>query len=135
MIELTNSAHQIVHPGGALFFDKVVLHTGCAERYDGNSSGSIKLKATGIYEVHFSANVSSNFNGGKVQLALKLGNDILSETLMTATSSNAYDISNVSTATLVRNCGENGDSIMILNTGCTDAFIDSNPTIFVKRVS
>ena len=70
MISLSNTTAQTLTPGQSITFNTVVLHTGCAECHRANTS-SVKLRAKGIYDVHFSANIGATV-AGAAQLLLRV---------------------------------------------------------------
>ena len=114
MISLSNTTAQTLTPGQSITFNTVVLHTGCAECHRANTS-SVKLRAKGIYDVHFSANIGATV-AGAAQLSIQLGGDTVNESTMISTTAAAGDLNNVSTAIPVRNCCDDYDRITVTNT-------------------
>ena len=133
MILLSNSTEQTLTPGQSITFDTVILHSGCGECHRKNSS-SIKMRANGIYEVHFNGNISSNA-AGPVELTIELGGEPLNETLMQSTVGTPGDFESVSATTLVRNCCGDFDRVTVTNTGTSDVIVNANSAFFVKRLS
>lgn len=134
MIELTNTNEQIIEPGQSLVFNEVILNTGCGECYRRNT-GSVKLRANGIYDVEFSANITGATAGTPVQLAFSLGGAVLAETTMISTPSAADAFNNVHRGTYIRNCCGDYDRVTIINTGTVAVTVGANPVFRVKRVS
>lgn len=133
MILLSNMATQTIQPGESITFDRVLLHTGCAECHRQGSS-AIKLKCQGIYELHFHANVGGSAVG-TVQLQMEAGGEVLPETTMIVTEDTVGSLENVSVTTLIRNCCGDYDRITITNTGTIAAVIDANSAFFAKRIA
>lgn len=127
MILLTNTVEQTVEPGAAVTFDTVIFQTGAAECHRRGSSG-VSMRAKGIYEVHFSANVSGTV---PVELTIEAGGEPLSETVMV---SNVATEQNVATMTAIRNCCEGYERITVVNTGAAAAVVE-NAKLYVKRVA
>lgn len=133
MIELSNTTAQTIAPGQALTFDTVILNTGCGECHRANS-GIITLRKIGIYEVHFSANISGTTTG-PVQLSIELDGEPLVETTMISTPVAAADADNVATSTLVKTCAGCCGRLTVVNTGTSDVVVSPNPVFYVKRVA
>ena len=127
MILLTNSAAQTVDPGAAVAYDTVVFQTGQGECHRGGSS-AVSMRCNGIYEAHFSADVSGT---APLELTIELDGEALPETVMV---SNSADAQNVSTMTAIRNCCAGCGRVTVVNTGATAATV-ANPKLFVKRVA
>ena len=133
MIELSNTTAQTLTPGQALTFDTVILNTGCGECHRANS-GIITLRKIGIYEVHFSANISAT-TAGTAQLAIELDGEPLLETTMINSIGTAGDPDNAATSTLVRTCAGCCGRLTVVNTGTSDVVVSPNPAFYVKRVA
>lgn len=134
MIELSNTTVQTLAAGQSLTFDTVILKTGCAEAHRTNS-GIVTLRANcGIYEIHFTANVTSTV-AGPVQLIIDLDGEPLQETLMNSTVTTAGDANNVAAATLIRTGCDCCSRVNVTNNGTTDVTVSANPALFVKRVA
>lgn len=131
MIVLSNSASQTLAPGATITFDDVLLHTGCGECHRQNT-GSVKLRANGIYEVNFSANISGATASGPAQLVITIGESPLLETTM---QSSVTGFNNVSTSTAVKNCCGDYDRVAVKNSGTTTITVGPNSVFFIKRVS
>lgn len=127
MILLTNSAAQTVEPGAAVTFDTVIFQTGAGECHRRGSSG-VSMRCKGIYEAHFSANVSGTV---PVELSIQAGGETLSETTMVSNSAAAQS---VSTMTAIRNCCDGYERITVVNTGAAAVTVE-NPKLYVKRVA
>lgn len=134
MIELTNTVAQVIQPGQAVTFDRVLVHTGCGEcRRTGMPF--VKLRTRGTYEINFSGNISGAVAGTPVQLAIALGGVGLPETVMEYTPSVANSFGNVSTGTFVRECCEGCDQITVINTGTVAVALSANMNLRIKRLS
>lgn len=134
MIQLSNSTTQTLAPGQSLTFDSVLLKSGCAETHRVNS-GIVTLRANcGIYEIHFTGNVSAP-SASPVQLALQLDGETLPETIMYEEITTPGVGQNVAAATLIRTgCGCCG-RVGVVNTGTTTLSVIANASLFVKRVA
>ena len=133
MIEVSNSTEQTVQPNQSAVFDTNILKTGCDTSHR-LSSGVVTLRAKcAVYEVHFSANISST-TAGTAQLAISLDGEPLPETTMINSVGTAGDPENASTSTLVRTDGCCCGRISVTNTGTNPVVISANPSLFVKRV-
>lgn len=133
MISLSNTTAQTVAPGQSITFNTVLLHTGCGECHRANTS-SVKLRAHGIYEVAFSANIGSTV-AGVAQLSIQAGGDTLPESTMISTTAVAGNLNNVAKTIPVRNCCDDYDRITVTNTGTTTVTIGANPVLFISRRS
>lgn len=133
MIVLSNSAEQTILPGQSIVFDLVKLHSGCAECHRQGST-SVKLRANGIYEVHFNGNISGTV-AGPVQLTIELGGEPLAETLMQSTVGTPGDFESVSATTLIRNCCGDFDRVTVTNTGTSDVVVAANSALVIGRRS
>lgn len=134
MIVLTNTSAQTIEPGQTLTFNEVILHTGCAECHRPNS-GAVRLRANGIFEIHFSANVSGAVASTPLSLNVAIGGEPMLETTMISTPAAADTLNNVSTETAVRNSCGDYDRITVMNTGTTAITIGVNPALFIKRIA
>ena len=132
MILLTNTEPQTVPVGGTVTFDRVVFHTGDAECHRGGS-GAVSMRARGIYDVEFSANVGGAA-AGAVQLSILVGGEPLPETEMDSVTAAAGDLENVATSTAIRNCCVGYERITVANTGDAEVTV-SAPKLFVRRVA
>ena len=134
MIQLSNSTAQTLAPGQSLTFDSVLLKSGCAETHRVNSS-IVTLRANcGIYEIHFTGNVSAP-SASPVQLALQLDGETLPETTMNEEITTPGVGQNVAAATLIRTgCGCCG-RVGVVNTGTTTLSVIANTSLFIKRVA
>lgn len=134
MIELTNTTVQTLAVGQSMTFDKVILHSGCGECHRENT-GSVKMRAHGIYGVYFAANVTNTASIATVELSIQAGGETLPETTVEYTPSVVGSASSVSRATLVKNCCGDYDRITVTNTGTTAITIGANPVLIVRRLS
>lgn len=133
MIVLTNSAAQTVAPGAAVTFNTVRHHTGKAECSFPNSN-AVKLRTCGVYEVHFSGNISGTAAGTPVQLAIAQGGVALPETVMVSTPAAANDYNNVATTTPVVQCCNDFNRITVVNTGTVPVNLSANMLLYVHRI-
>lgn len=134
MIELSNTADQVLTAGQSITFDKVLLKTGCAECHRENT-GSVKMRANGIYEASFAGNISGAVAGTPVQLAFQLGGATMPETTMVATPGAANASNNVATSTLIKNCCGDYDRITVTNNGTADVTVAANSAFIVRRLA
>lgn len=134
MIVLSNSTEQTLLAGQSLTFDIVPLRTGCAESHR-SGSGSVKLRCPGVYDIHFSANVSGTVANTPVELSIELGGDELRETTMISTPSAVDVFNNIATHTYVKNCPNDYDRITVTNTGTSDVVVAANANLSIGRLS
>lgn len=134
MIQLTNTAAQVVQPGQIVTFNQVSLHSGCGECYR-QGTHSVKLRANGIYKVEFSGNIASDTADTPVQLAIALGGFPMAETVMVSTPSAANAYNNVSTGTYIRNCCGDFDRITVMNSGTVPVLLSANMNLRIERRS
>ena len=134
LIELSNTQTQTLASGQSLTFNATVLQTGCAESHR-QGSGIVNLRAgNAIYDLHFSANVTSPV-AGTVQLSVQLNGEPLPETAMQATVYTADEYMNVSTETLLSTGCGCCNSLTVANTGDQTVTVNVNPAFIVKRVA
>ena len=72
MIELSTTTALELSPGQAITFSSIPLKTGCAE-CTRMGTGSVKLRANGVYVVSFSANIGATTATTAAQLSIQLG--------------------------------------------------------------
>lgn len=137
MIELTNTASQVLQPGQAVTFDEVLLRTGCSECYNRQLPTSVRLKGNcgATYEIHFNGNITSNTAGDVIQLALAINGQPLNETGMNALPAAAGDLVNVSTSTLFRLSCADLNRVSVVNSGTTPLTIAQNSNFYIIRKS
>lgn len=134
MIILSNTAEQTVQPGQPITFNEVILHTGCGEYHRQNTS-LVKMRAVGIYEIHFNANVGSATAATPVSLVVEVDAAPLPETAMSNTPAAVTDRNSVSASTAVKNCQCDNGSVTVINTGTTPITIAANPALFIHRIA
>lgn len=134
MIELTNTIAQIIPAGESLTFDTVLLHTGCGECHR-KGSGAVKMRANGIYEVYFAANITNASAAVGVALVMSIGGERMTETTMVSVPATAGDFNNVSVQKYVKSCCNDYSRVTITNAGTTDVTVGAYPIFSVKRVS
>jgi len=134
MISLTNSIAQTLAAGASMTLDTVVFQTGCGECHR-TGTGSVKLRSSGIYEIHFHGGISSATAGGASTIALQLGGVTIPESAMQAVSAAANDVNSVSVTVPVRNCCGDYDRITVVNTGTDTVTIAAYPELFIKRIA
>lgn len=134
MIVLSNTAEQTIAPGQAIIFDEVILRAGCCECHRRNT-GSVKLRANGIYSVGFSGNIGGETAATAVQLSIDLGGSTLPETTMISVPVAIADRNNVSTETRVRNCCGDYDRVSVVNTGTVPVIVAANSSFVIDRRS
>lgn len=135
MIALSNLTVQTLTTGQSITFDSTVLRTCSSAEGHRQSTPAVKLRVPGIYEVHFTGNVSSATAATPVQLAIAIGGSTLPGTLMVSTPSAANAENNVHADTIVRNaCGEY-DTITVTNVGTNPVIVSAGSGLWVKRVA
>ena len=135
MILLTNNAEQTVQPGEVVNYNVRVMKTGNAE-CTLLGTGSVKMRAQGIYSVSFGANVTGATAGTPVQLSFRLGGEaIIPGTDMIYTPAVANAFGNVSKSIPVSNRCCDFDRISVANTGTEPITIGANPSFAIRRVA
>lgn len=133
MIVVSNTAAQTLTPGQSLTFN-VLKQTGCSE-FARNSSSSIFLKAGGVYEVEYHANVTNAAAATAVQLSLNFAGSTLPETTAIYTPAAVNAVDNISGKTYVATVLPFSTfSVTLTNTGTTDITISPNASITVHRI-
>lgn len=133
MILLSNTTAQLVQPGQAITFDKVILHHGCSECHNDQLPKTVKLRKQGVYTIHFSANITSATAGDALQLAIAAGGQPLVETAMNTTPSTANALRNVSTGTYFENCCSDLNRLSVVNTGTTAVTVAPNTSFMIEK--
>ena len=135
MIALSNLTAQTLTTGQSITFDSTVLRTCSSAEGHRQSTPAVKLRMPGIYEIHFTGNVSSATASAPVQLAIAISGSVLPGTLMVSTPSTANVENHVHADTIVRNsCGEY-DTITITNVGTNPVTVSAGSGLWVKRVA
>lgn len=134
MIELSNTTAETLTTGQSITFNTTLLKTGCAECHRAGS-GSVRMNARGVYEVHFSGNITGATAGTAVQLALQIGGETLSTTVMTSVPAAADDYNAVSTTILIANTCADYGRITVTNTGSAPLTVAANSLFWIKRVA
>lgn len=132
MILLTNTGPQTIPVGGSVAFDTVIFQSGNGECHR-NGSGTVTLRAKGIYALTFSGNIGGTA-AGPVELTVEIGGEPLAETTMDSVTAAAGDLANVSTTTAVRTCCTGTERVTVVNTGDAELTVE-NPTLFVRRLA
>ena len=96
---------------------------------------SVKLCGKGIWEVHFTGNVTSATAGDTVQMAVGVANQPLVETAMNTSITTANALANISTETLIPICCCDLDRLSVINSGTTTVTIAPNTAFVLKRVA
>ena len=136
MIELSNTNAQVIPAGQSVIFDKILLHTGCAECSMPNSGFIGLTQRNAIYEISFNGNIGATTAGGTAQVAITFGGAPLLETTSKTISAAAGDLQNVSASTFVKTCCFGmGGTVLLTNTGTADLNFDANGRISVKRIA
>lgn len=134
MIVLSNTTAQTLQPGQAITFNNKIFHTGCGECHRANT-GSVKMRANGIYVATFSGNIGGATAATPVQLSIQVGGETLPETTMISVPAAANDLNNVSTTTILRNCCGDYDRLTVVNTGTVPVIVDANTAFAIRRVA
>lgn len=134
MIELSTTTALELSPGQAITFSSIPLKTGCAE-CTRMGTGSVKLRANGVYVVSFSANIGATAATTAAQLSIQIGGVTIPESTMISETAAAGDLNNVATTILIRNCCCDYDRITVVNTGTSTVNVGTGATLFVRRVS
>lgn len=134
MIVLSNLTAQTLAPGQSLIFDDVILHTGCGECHRKNT-GAVKLRANGIYEASYGANIGGPTAATPVQLSLTLGGETLPETTAISVPAAVTDLNNVARETRIKNCCGDYDRVQLTNTGANSVNVGAGAVLVLSRVS
>lgn len=135
MIALSNLTAQTLTTGQFITFDSTVLRTGSSAEGHRQSAPTVKLRVPGIYEVHFTGNVSSATAAAPVQLAITIGGSMVPGALMVSTPSAANTENNIHADAIVRNAGSECDTIAITNVGTNPVTVSAGSGLWVKRVA
>lgn len=133
MIQLVTTTEKTLAPNETLIFDEVILRSGCGECHR-KGSGTVKMRANGIYNVHFHGNIGGAA-AGAVQLSAQLGGETLPDTTMISTTAAAGDLNNVAMDVKIKNCCGDYDRIAIVNTGTTELTVGVGAVLSVNRLS
>lgn len=134
MIELSNSAPIVLVPGATAVFDLVKVNTGkCTCSRNTSPTGSIKMTSCGIYQIHFSGNISGATAGTPVQLAIAVGGMALPESVMISTPSAADALNNVAKTLYYQNECNEFSRATIVNNGTETVTIGAGATFSVLR--
>lgn len=134
MIELSTTTALTLSPGQTITFNSIPLKTGCAECTRPNT-GSVKLRANGVYVASFSANIGATAATTPAQLSIQLGGITIPESTMISTTAAVGDLNNVATTIPIRNCCCDYDRITVANTGTSTVNVGAGAMLFVRRVS
>lgn len=134
MIELSNTTAETLAAGQSITFNTTLLKTGYGECHR-TGSGSVRMNNKGIYEVHFSGNITGATAGTAVELSLQIGDETLPTTTMISVPAAANDHNAVSTSVLISNCCADYGRIKVTNTGSTQLTVAANSLFWVKRVA
>ena len=135
MILLSNTTEQTLAPGQSITFDDTILHSGC-DTCHRNNTNSVKLRANGVYDICFHANIGSPTAATNVQLQITLGGDSpLPETIMRNTPAAVEDRNNVGTATSLKNCCGDYDRLFVTNTGANSVIVAAGSALKIGRRS
>lgn len=130
---LTTTADVELAPDEVLVFDETLIKSGCGECHRDNT-GIIKMRANGIYNVHFHGNIGATVPGA-AQLSVQLSGTTLPDTTMISTTAAAGDLNNVAMTTKVKNCCGDFDQVTIVNTGTTTVTVGAGAVFSVNRLS
>lgn len=133
MLELSNSLLQRVEPQESVKFDKILLHTGSAEKIF-KDTNEILLKAKGLYEVSFVGHILApqsidDSNGSSINIC-KDG-DPLDETLMIGYTDT---FRNVCAKTVVKS-EEGTTKLSIVNNSINPINIGANFVFYIRRIA
>ncbi len=134
MILLSNTTEQTLAPGQSITFDDVILHSGCGECHRKNTD-SVKLRANGVYDVCFHANVGGPTAATPVQLTITLGETPLNETTMISVPAAVEDRNNIGACTSIKNCCGDYDRVRVTNTGANSVIVAPNSALKIGRRS
>ena len=135
MIILSNTSAQTLTAGQTLAFNNVILKSRCGTESHRNGTGQVKLRANGIYEVSFDANVSGATAATPVQLSLQISGATLPESTAIYTPATADAVGHISMTTAVRNACGDYDQITVTNTGTEAVTIVANSCLYIKRIA
>lgn len=134
MISVSNTTAQTLTAGQSISFDRINLHTGCAECFR-NNTPSVKLRANGIYEINFKGDIAAGAATTAVQLAIQIGGVTIPESRMIATSTASGDVYTVSVSIPVKNTCGDYDRITVTNVGTASLTVSANSVLYIRRVS
>lgn len=135
MIMLSNMTDQILKPNQSITFDSQALRTGSSAEGHRANTPEIKLRTRGIYEIHFTGNISSLAYDRDLELAIFADNEPITTSKMTAFSRASNSPVNVHADVLIKNASDDGICISIRNICKNDVIIKSDSAFWIKRVA
>lgn len=137
MILVSNDAAQTVAAGESATFS-VLRQTGgrCNPPSEIFANNAINLRAGGLYEIGFHANVTGA-DTTALQLSLQFGGTTLPETTTIYTPATALAVGNVSSTTFVGTfpfAPNQSFTVTLTNTGTTAITISPNALMYARRV-
>lgn len=134
MIRTTNTTEQTLQPGASLVMQlESKSRRGC-ECFMNNSE-SVKLMASGTYEVSWGGNIGGETAATQVQVSIALGGSAVNGGTMTSTPAAVADRNSVSRRLLISNCCGDYDRVSIKNTGTVPVIIAAGSTLDINRLS
>ena len=136
MILLSNDATQTLAVGETATFS-VLRQTGSCRNPSSEvfTNGAVYLRAGGLYEVGFQANVTGGTAAAPVELTIRLSGNDLPETEMIYTPAAANAVGNISATTFVgTGFPVSSFTVSVVNTGANPIVISANPLLYVRRV-
>lgn len=133
MIEVSNTTAQVIQPGQAVTFDKVINKKGNGECFNRQLGKFVRLRNNGTWNLSFSGNVTSDTAATNVQLAIAVGGQPLVETAMNRTITTAGDLENISTETAFDVCCCDLNQVSIINSGTVPVTLAPNSAFLIKR--
>lgn len=136
MILLSNDATQTLAVGDSATFS-VLRQTGSCKNPSSEifTNGAIYLRAGGLYEIGFQANVTGGTAAAPVELTIRLSGNDLPETEMIYTPATANAVGNISATTFVGTVFPSGTfNVTVVNTGVNPIIISPNPLLYARRV-
>lgn len=128
MIDSVNVASQTVNVGSPVLFGSTRIKTGCAIRHE-EGSGRFVLLKPGVYEINFSANMTSAAAAATATFNITQDGEQIAGAKIVSTIA-AAGVNNVSCTTLARVYCSDVSSISMVNVGATDIDVsDANMTI------
>lgn len=135
MIVLSNTMEQLLNPGEAMTFDRVLIKHGCGISHRANT-GSVTLRGRRPYKIEFHGNLTGT--AGDLVLGIYADGALLPETTMGTALATTDDLSNVSAGTIVGNFAccifDSSITLTVANAGAVDLTIAPNAVLIVEEV-
>lgn len=133
MVEISNTNAQVIQPGQAVTFNRIVVRSGNGECFNNQLGKFVKLRSNGCWTISFSGNVTSPTAGAATQMAIAIAGQPLIETAMNRTITTANNLENISTKTAYKVCCCDLNQVSIINSGTVPVTLAPNSAFLIER--